>query len=105
MRSSAGLLGGEDFVFDSGQKAWIRLKDHPAVQAGWRARQRFRPLDDQRTRWRVSQANALDFPAWAMMASRHSTAFRRATTSRFAGRRGARSATRHRRRHHIPIST
>jgi hypothetical protein len=56
-----GLLGGEDFVFDSGQKVWIRLKDHPAVQAGWLARQRFRPLDDRNTLAGV-EANSLDFP-------------------------------------------
>jgi len=55
------LLGGEDFVFDSGRGAWIRLKDHPAVQEGWLARQRFRPLDD-RTSLSGATANALDFP-------------------------------------------
>lgn len=56
-----GLLGGEDFVFDSGTQAWIRLKDHPAVQEGWRARQRFRPLDDRNSLAGV-EGNALDFP-------------------------------------------
>ena len=56
-----GLLGGDDFVYDTGQKAWIRLKDHPAVQAGWRARQRFRPLDDRNSLAGVA-GNAIDFP-------------------------------------------
>lgn len=56
-----GFLGGEDYVYDSAQKAWIRLKEHPAVQAGWRARQRFRPLEDRNTLAGV-QANPLDFP-------------------------------------------
>lgn len=56
-----GLLGGDDFVYDSGQKTWIRLKEHPAVQAGWRARQRFRPLDDRDSLAGVV-GNAIDFP-------------------------------------------
>lgn len=56
-----GFLGGEDFVYDSTQKAWIRLKDHPAVQAGWRARQRFRPLDDRNALARV-EATPFRFP-------------------------------------------
>ena len=56
-----GFLGGEDFVYDPGQKTWIRLKDHPAVQAGWRARQRFRPLDD-RNALAGAQSNPLGFP-------------------------------------------
>jgi hypothetical protein len=56
-----GFLGGEDFVFDASQKTWVRLKDHPAVQAGWRARQRFRPLDDRNALARV-EANPLAFP-------------------------------------------
>jgi len=56
-----GLLGGDDFVFDPGQKSWIRLKDHPAVQAGWRARQRFRPLDDRNSLSGVA-GNTIDFP-------------------------------------------
>jgi len=56
-----GLLGGEDFVFDSATKSWVRLKDHPAVQAGWLARQRFRPLDDRNALAGV-RANSLDFP-------------------------------------------
>jgi hypothetical protein len=55
------LLGGEDFVFDSGRGAWIRLKDHPAVQEGWLARQRFRPLDD-RISLSGAAAHSLDFP-------------------------------------------
>lgn len=56
-----GLLGGDDFVYDAGQKTWLRLKDHPAVQAGWRARQRFRPLDDRNSLAGVA-GNPLDFP-------------------------------------------
>lgn len=56
-----GFLGGEDFVYNSTQKEWIRLKDHPAVQAGWRARQRFRPLDDRNALARV-ESNPLAFP-------------------------------------------
>ena len=56
-----GLLGGDDFVYDPGQKSWIRLKDHPAVQAGWRARQRFRPLEDRNSLAGVA-GNAIDFP-------------------------------------------
>lgn len=56
-----GLLGGEAFVFDSGTQAWIRLKDHPAIQEGWRARQRFRPLDDRNSLAGV-EGNALEFP-------------------------------------------
>jgi hypothetical protein len=56
-----GLLGGDDFVYDSGQKAWIRLKDHPVVQAGWRARQRFRPLEDRNALAGV-EGRVLDFP-------------------------------------------
>jgi hypothetical protein len=56
-----GLLGGDDFVYDSGQKTWVRLKDHPAVQAGWRARQRFRPLDDRNSLAGVT-GNAVGFP-------------------------------------------
>lgn len=56
-----GFLGGDDFVYDSGQKTWIRLKEHPAVQAGWRARQRFRPLDDRNSLAGVA-GNAIDFP-------------------------------------------
>ena len=56
-----GLLGGDDFVYDAGQKAWIRLKDHPAVQAGWRARQRFRPLDDRNALAGV-EGKVLEFP-------------------------------------------
>jgi hypothetical protein len=56
-----GFLGGDDFVYDTPQKAWIRLKDHPAVQAGWRARQRFRPLDDRNSLAGVA-GNPVDFP-------------------------------------------
>lgn len=56
-----GLLGGDDFVYDSGQKTWIRLKEHPMVQAGWRARQRFRPLDDRNSLAGVA-GNAAGFP-------------------------------------------
>lgn len=56
-----GLLGGDDFVYDAGQKTWIRLKEHPAVQAGWRARQRFRPLED-RNALASASGNVLDFP-------------------------------------------
>jgi len=56
-----GLLGGDDFVYDSGQTTWIRLKDHPAVQAGWRARQRFRPLDDRNSLAGAARG-AIDFP-------------------------------------------
>jgi hypothetical protein len=56
-----GFLGGEDFVYDSVQKTWIRLKDHPAVQAGWLARQRFRPLDDRNALDWV-ESNPLGFP-------------------------------------------
>ena len=56
-----GLLGGEDFVFDSATQTWIRLKDHAAVQEGWRARQRFRPLDDRNSLAGVD-GNALGFP-------------------------------------------
>lgn len=56
-----GFLGGDDFVYDTGQKSWIRLKDHPAVQAGWRSRQRFRPLDDRNSLAGVA-GNPIDFP-------------------------------------------
>ncbi|MBP2648387.1 MAG: hypothetical protein H6Q77_2011 [Gemmatimonadetes bacterium] len=56
-----GFLGGDDFVYDSAQKTWIRLKDHPAVQAGWVARQRFRPLDDRDALGRV-ESNPFSFP-------------------------------------------
>ncbi len=56
-----GFLGSDDFVYDSGLKSWIRLKDHAAVQAGWLARQRFRPLDDRNALAGV-EANVLDFP-------------------------------------------
>jgi len=56
-----GFLGGDDFVHDPGQNTWIRLKDHPAVQDGWRARQQFRPLDDRQPLAGVA-GNAIDFP-------------------------------------------
>jgi hypothetical protein len=56
-----GILGGDDFVYDAGQKSWIRLKDHPVVQAGWRSRQRFRPLDDRNSLANVA-GNPVDFP-------------------------------------------
>ena len=56
-----GFLGGDDFVYDTGQKAWICLKDHPAVQAGWRSRQRFRPLEDRNALAGVV-GNPIDFP-------------------------------------------
>jgi len=55
-----GLLGGDDFVYDSGQKTWIRLKEHPAVQAGWRARLRFRPLEDRNSL--AGAGRAIGFP-------------------------------------------
>ncbi len=57
-----GLLGGDDFVYDSAQKTWLRLKEHPAIQAGWRARQRFRPLEDRNSLSGV-QGKVLEFPA------------------------------------------
>lgn len=56
-----GLLGGDDFVYDSGQKSWIRLKDHPVVQEGWRGRQRFRPLEDRNSLAGVA-GSTVDFP-------------------------------------------
>jgi hypothetical protein len=56
-----GVLGGDDFVFDSGPTTWIRLKDHPALQAGWRARERIRPLEDRNSLAGV-RGNVLDFP-------------------------------------------
>ena len=81
-----GLLGGDDFVYDTGQKTWIRLKDHPAVQAGWRARQRFRPLDDRNSLAGVA-GNASTFPASMTTASRRGTALR--WTMEFERRRAA----------------
>ena len=63
MPSSAGSLAATTSSMTL-VNAWIALKDHPAVQAGWRARQRFRPLEDRNSLAGVA-ANDLDFPRLA----------------------------------------